>query len=113
MQTRWKWIIIRYNPHCLDLHALRLELFVACSLRVLLAPVEGACVGMDPEETPVSRVGHFLGACFACVLVKVLADHGVGDCLDHARISCLAVMENTVVGTGARDVEAVVELRSE
>ena len=109
VQTRWHGVIIRDDPHRLNLHAIGLELLFARRGGILFTPVECACIGMHPEEAAMARIGHLLAPSFARVLVQILADHGVGDCLDHAWIRGIPIVEHAVVGCGAGDVEALVE----
>lgn len=110
VQTRWVGVVIRLNPNILDLYALGFKLCLACSGRVLVTPVERACVRVNPEEPPMSVNRHLLATGLARVLPQILSNHRLGNGLHHARIDGLAVLvaSNRVDG----DVEALVNLRS-
>ncbi len=41
---------------------------------------------MDPEVSPMSVARHLASPGLARIFPKILADHGLRDCLDHARI---------------------------
>jgi len=104
-------IIVHYYSYCFYSDRFRFELCTAGGSGVVVRPVKGASVGMNPEEAAVAVIGHFAAAGFAGVFPEEFADHGLGDCLNHAWVGAAfeALGQRHAVEA---DVEAFIEFRS-
>lgn len=91
VKSRWEWIVVPQDTHCLDCHALGFQLFSASRCGVLFAPVKRASVRVHPKESAMPVLGNVLPAGFARVLPEVFAHHRVCDGLNHARIDATGV----------------------
>lgn len=112
VQTRWVRVVIRHHPHSFDGNALRLKLGLTGMLRVLLTPIQGTGVRVDPEVPAMSRARHLIRNRLPCVLPQELANHSLCDCLDHARIGTLSIpIRHHASETAREHVEPLVDLR--
>src|SRR5690242_6086478 len=97
----------------LNRHTLGLELYLPGCLWIPIAPVQCPCVRMDPEESTVTCVRHATAHCLAGVLPEVLADHCLGDGLDHTRISGTRRDSRWRERWSTCNIKALVDLRCE
>jgi hypothetical protein len=106
MEPGWHGVVVGDDTDGFDADRVVLELGAAGCSGVLVAPVKGAGVGVDPEVTSMTVVGLPCATGFARILPEILANHGLGDGLDHTWVS---ITVHTVHGHAIRaDVEPLV-----
>ena len=112
MKARRHWIFVCDDLNGFDSDACGFDLGSASGRGIFIAPVEGTCVGMDPEEAAMAVAGKLSPASFSGVFPQVLANHCLCNSLNHARVrATLKPVPHTHAINS--DVEPLVKLRSE
>jgi hypothetical protein len=112
VQARRVSIAISNDPNRLNGDTLRLQHVSTSRAGVFLAPVESPGIWMHPEKASMSGIRGLAPSSFPCVLPQVLADHSLGDGLDHAWI-CSRLDAFWINELTALDIESFIKLGSE
>jgi len=84
MESRRIRIVIRNLMHCLNGHTFRFQLRSPRGSGILLTPIQGPRVRVDPEEATMAILRHAFTAGPSRIFPKELAYHGLSDSRDHA-----------------------------